>query len=175
MKKKSLLLLLLLFVPGLLFLNYIGVFTSIKVEVMQMGPYQIVYKKKSGAYKFSGSTILEVKTALTKKGIVTGNAFGIFYDDPKITREAALKYDAGFIVPTPIQDTTGSGLQSNLLKKTTCVMAAYPNQNFLSVYSGMAKVYPKIFKKAKELGYSKRPVMEIYEADKIIYLMPLEK
>lgn len=140
-----------------------------------MGPYNLVYNKKSGAYKFAGNTIIAIKTALHKKGIAMGSAFGIFYDDSKLIKEAALKYDAGFIVPQPLKDTTGTGLQVRYLPKKNCIMAAYPNKNFLSVYSGMTKVYPKLFKKAKELGYGRKPVMEIYEADKILYLMPLEK
>ena len=99
----------------------------------------------------------------------------MFYNDPKITKEKLLKYDAGFILQLALQDTTGTGLQVRDFPKISCLTASYPNKNFLSVYSGIAKVYPKLYKKAKEMGYGKRPVMEIYAADKIIYLMPLEK
>jgi DNA gyrase inhibitor GyrI len=175
MKRKSLFILILLFVPGLMFLNYIGVFTSIRIEESQMGPYHVVFKKQTGAYKFAGNTILEVKNALVNTGIALNNSFGIFYDDPKINKETTLKYDAGYIVPQNFKDTTGAGLQMQDLPRKKCLKVVYPNKNFLSIYSGIAKVYPKLFKKAQAMGYRKRPVMEIYESDNILYLMPLEK
>jgi hypothetical protein len=171
MKKNTVFILLLLVIPGLLFLNYIGVFIRVKVTEKTMGPYYLVYKNHVGEYKFAGQTIAEVRNLLLKNGYKPENSFGIYYDDPKKTKIENLRSKVGWLVNAPFSDTLLTDLHYIGLPKQNYIYVEYPNRNFLSIYSGIAKVHPKLYKYAKDQEYKKSPVMEIYTADKIIYLM----
>jgi DNA gyrase inhibitor GyrI len=175
MVKKSLFLILLLFIPGLLFLNYIGVFTKTVFKEQMTGPYSLVYKEHLGEYKYAGNTIHEVGALLVKNGIKDGTNFGLFYDDPKKTKKENLRCDAGILFKTALKIKLPEGLKWKEFPLQNCLIIEYPNKNFLSVYTGIAKVYPKLFKYAAEKGFKKAPVMEVYEANKIVYVMPLGK
>lgn len=172
--KKGIFIILALFIPGLFFLNYIGVFTRVKIEEKFMGPFQLVYKEHIGEYKYTGAIIGEVfKTFGTQKN--DGKGFGIYLDDPKKTKKENLRSEAGVLL---IKDSVGIVAGDLKLKRfplQKCLVVEYPNKNFLSVYAGIAKVYPKLFKYIEKKGYKKVPVMEIYEEKKIIYVMPLQK
>ncbi len=175
MKKKGILIILVLFIPGLLFLNYIGVFTRVKIREKMVGPFQMVYKEQKGEYKFTGAIIASVYKSIKAENLPGSRGFGMYYDNPKITKKEDLRSDAGVILNNAIEDTNRNGFLRKEFPLQKCVLIEYPNKNFLSVYTGMAKVYPKLFDYVVTNGYKKVPVMEIYEESKIIYLMPLVK
>ncbi len=175
MKKKSILIILLLFIPGLLFLNYLGVFTQVKIEEKMMGPFQMVYKEHKGEYKYTGAIIETVYKNIGSENMDGSRGFGIYFDDPKTTKKENLRSEAGVILKSQIIDSIGIGMKHKEFPLQRCVVTEYPNKNFLSIYTGIAKVYPKLFKYMETKGYKKEPVMEIYEEKEIIYVMPINK
>ncbi len=174
MKKRGVFIILLLFIPGLLFMNYIGVFTSVVVEEKVMGPYQLVFKEHRGEYKFAGAVIAEAFKVVGAENANQGRGFGWYYDDPKTTRKDSLRSDAGILFAGAFKDSVPVGFSIKEFSLQKCLVVEYPNRNFLSVHNGIAKVYPKLFKYAAAKNYKKAAVLEIYEEKKIIYLMPVK-
>ena len=151
-------------------------FSGVQVVEQQYGPYQLVYLEQKGDYANTGKTIQKVTQKLKSMDIPYQKTFGIYLDNPKLVIKENLRAEVGAIVDTKDPAMWTKIKEQGLLHKGLPPMHYYktevPYRNFLSIFVGISKAYPALEKYRKEKNYRMTESMEIYESNKILYLMP---
>lgn len=158
-----------------IFLIYLGAFSSVTVSEQEMGPYHLVYRDCKGDYSQTGKIIEKTAKALTQEGANLLRACGVYYDDPRKVKKEDLRSEVGFLVAEPdlVKFTASTSFKTKTLPLQTYVTAEFPFKNMLSIYVGIFKVYPKLTQFAGERGYPPGPMMELYDqpGGHITYMM----
>jgi len=176
---KSILLVLFLLITGtLIFLYYIGLFSTIQIVEKETGPFIIVYEEHRGDYKGTARIQNDIyHSLLDKHDIETFRGFGIYYDDPKVVARDDLRSIAGCILEeqdhNTIKELQEKGFLIKEVSKQNSIVAEFPYKNSFSIIAGIIKVYPEIEKYIKSENLPKNEMMEIYDvpSEKIIYIM----
>ncbi|MDV6235477.1 GyrI-like domain-containing protein [Leptospira ellisii] len=172
---------LLLGVSSLLFLIYMGAFSPVEVKEEVRGPFFTIQHERIGDYRNVGQTFETLQKELPLSGIKDFKLFAIYLDNPNDVPKEKLRCEVGAILSEPI-GTLPSGLSLPLTIRTIparkYLLAEFPLKNFLSIFLGIYKVYPKLFRACEAQGcdLKGRPSMEIYEPlteRRTTYLLPL--
>ena len=70
--------------------------------------------------------------------------------------------------------TNTDSLKLKVFNSQPCLVSIFPYRNFLSIYLGIIKIYPAYNKELKEQKINRTYSFEIYDKDKITYIMPVE-
>lgn len=160
---------------------YSGLFVKIVVTEKEVGPYQMVYKKHVGPYQEASKVMIEILNSLKNDEKIEPVAgFGIYYDNPKKTHVEDLRSDVGCILDEKDYPKIPGLKKKYKIKKfpkTKSMVVEFPFRNILSIFIGIARVYPQLDSYIKEKKYKTGAIMEIYDKPnmKIIYVAPLNK
>jgi hypothetical protein len=156
---------------------YNGIFEKINVHEQQGGGFTVVGLEFKGSYAKAGKHISEVEEKLKKYETSSTLSFGIYYDDPKITRPEDCRSFVGIILEkkdfkkTQILLNAGFKIDSVPLRKS--LQSEFPIKNSFSYMIGSWKVYPKMNNYMKERNYNADLMMEVYDSGKrkIVFLI----
>lgn len=177
MKRTLLIVILVLFfiISGLL--AYYGMFSPLNVEEKTMGPFSLVYQRHTGEYSGIGPKIEEVRTFLEKElNIYCVRGFGIYLDNPSVTPVEKRRALCGCILDVDDKDIRARVAKRYSIRdidEGSFVTAEFPSRGKLSYMLGPMKVYPAFEKYFKGKNIPGGPSMEIYESDRIVFLMAL--
>lgn len=161
------------------YLGYLGFFTKLVVLEKEMGPFHLVYKEHTGDYSGTGAIQKEIYYSLLNNDkIETLRGFGIYYDDPGKVKRENLRSIAGCMLEQKDYlkiDDLKKRYKVKYFDRTRCVVSKFQFLNSLSITLGAFRVYPRLQKYIKSMGYKTSYAMEIYDAPgkKIYYLMPV--
>lgn len=156
---------------------YYDVFSTIHSNEKQGGGYTVVGLEFKGAYSKAGKFMKEVEKKMGKSGISTDTGFGIYYDDPKLTKEEDCRSFVGFILERrdweKIMELKSEGFKVDSVPVAPTVFAEFPIRSSFSYMIGPWKVYPELSKYMRDKKQEADLTMEIYDTRnrKIIFLM----
>lgn len=158
------------------FLAWMGLFGSVKVTTVTMGPITYAYEPFTGPYH---KTLPAFEAAYAKLSGINMNVtrgIGVYYDNPDEVAAEKLRSECGSIIEE--KDLGRIGDVKNVIAVKTIpageyLRAEFPIRNMLSYMIGPMKVYPAIGAELKRLNAPSQPGIEIYDMDakKTIYLM----
>lgn len=160
--------------------TYYGAFTQVTVQEKEVGPYLFAYQKHSGEYGKIAEVIGTVCEAVSREtgGLSGANitGIGIYYDDPKTVAKESLRSVGGCLLLNPKQeivDKLTTQFRVAGLPRMLAVTSEFPFKGTLSIFLGIAKVYPKLMSYITEKQYQASPIVEIYDMEKgtILYFM----
>ncbi len=172
----TLLVLVLIFVA---YIAHIGFFTKIEIKEKTVGPYYFVGKEYKGDYKKTGQIKDSIFSDLTSKGLEVTTGFGIYRDDPSVTPTEELRSMIGYIVQE--KDTIRrfelerSNYILQIMGETKSMVVEFPFKNQLSIIASVLRVYPALKEHIIVNGYKPVSALELYERNKIIVSMEIEK
>lgn len=193
MSKKIIIAIVLLLSLTLTSMIYMGVFKELRITESEHGPYYLAYKKHQGPYKEVGAVLGEVHAFINKQEVKYLSMFGIYYDDPSIAKESKLRSEVGVILEASVFKKLKASplaktkfLQFKRLPRYRYATTEFPYRNMLSIYIGLLKAYPILEQHVKETenykpytykekGYQENFALELYEKDRVQYLMRLPK
>lgn len=163
------------------FLSYCGLFApiDIKAEKPPFKELQVAYKFCRGSYKNSGALFTEVHSIAPSLKCI-----GVYYDDPNEVEPLRLRYLVGVVLndtEQPAAQEVKEQLEAEGFKTARfpavdhAVTTVFPFRGSVSVMIAMARVYPKLREYIKEKLLCARPLMEIYEDDRVLFVCPLAK
>ncbi|KAH9383293.1 hypothetical protein HPB48_024413 [Haemaphysalis longicornis] len=163
------------------FLSYCGLFApiDIKAEKPPFKELQVAYKFCRGSYKNSGALFTEVHSIAPSLKCI-----GVYYDDPNEVEPLRLRYLVGVVLndtDQPAAPAVKEQLEAEGFKTARfpavdhAVTTVFPFRGSVSVMIAMARVYPKLREYIKEKLLCARPLMEIYEDDRVLFVCPLAK
>jgi len=166
----------LLIVFLVLFLAWLGAFSTVKVFMANQGGETLVYETLSGDYRQSAAAMDRIYYRLLNEDkIETFKGFGIYYDNPKKVSKESLRSEAGCILePSDIAKTGDlkGKYQIKVFPEGGYLVTEFPYKNRLSVFVSLTKVYPALNKYTEINNLSNDGfVMEVYDIPnkKIIY------
>ncbi|XP_070394768.1 testis-expressed protein 264 homolog [Dermacentor albipictus] len=173
--------LILLLLTLLAFLGYSGLFApiDIKAEKPPFNELKIAYKFSRGSYKNSGALFTEAHSIAP-----TLKCIGVYYDDPSEVEVPRLRYLVGVVLndtERPATKEVKEQLEAEGFKTASfpavdhAVTTVFPFRGSVSVMIAMARVYPKLREYIKEKLLCARPMMEIYEGERVLFVCPLAK
>lgn len=173
--------LILLLLTLLWFLGYCGLFAAIdiKAEKPPFEELQIAYKFCRGSHKNSGALFTEVHSLAPSLKCI-----GVYYDDPLEVESQQLRYLVGVVVNDKECPATGEmkqQLQAGGFKTARfpavdhALTTVFPFRGSVSVMIAVARVYPKLREYIKEKSLCARPLVELYEKDRVVFVCPLAK
>lgn len=163
------------------FLSYCGLFApiDIKAEKPPFKELQVAYKFCRGSYKNSGALFTEVHSIAPSLKCI-----GVYYDDPNEVEPLRLRYLVGVVLndtDQPAAKEVKEQLEAEGFKTASfpavdhAVTTVFPFRGSVSVMIAMARVYPKLREYIKEKLLCARPMMEIYEDNRVLFVCPLAK
>ncbi|ABJ78177.1 GyrI-like domain-containing protein [Leptospira borgpetersenii serovar Hardjo-bovis] len=164
------------------FLFYMGAFDRVRIREEVKGPFYVLSHERIGDYRNVGLTFEVLQKELPKKGIRDFKLFSIYLDNPNDVPKEKLRCEVGALFAEPLSKVP-EGLSLDLKTRTIpsrkYIFAEFPLKNFLSIFLGIYKVYPKLFRVCEERGCNLkgRASMEIYEPlteHKTTYLLPMD-
>ncbi|PJZ41359.1 small molecule-binding protein [Leptospira kmetyi] len=166
----------------LAFLFYMGAFDRVQVQEEVKGPYSVLSHERIGDYRNVGITFETLQKELPEKGIRDFKLFAIYLDNPNNVPKEKLRCEVGVLLSEPISkipDGLSIELKARTIPAKKYLFAEFPLKNFVSIFLGIYKVYPKLFRACEEKGcdLNGKASMEIYEpltAHKTTYLLPLD-
>ncbi|CAN7989412.1 unnamed protein product [Ixodes hexagonus] len=173
--------LILLLLSIVAFLGYCGLFApiDIKAEKPPFKDLQVAYKFCRGSYKNSGALFTEVHSIAPSLKCI-----GVYYDDPNEVETMHLRYLVGVVLndtERPATKEVKQQLESEGFKTASfpavdhAVTTEFPFRGSVSIMIAVARVYPKLREYIKEKLLCARPMIEIYEGDRVVFVCPLAK
>jgi DNA gyrase inhibitor GyrI len=164
-----------------LFLHYMGIFTSINITERQIGPYTYAYEEFVGPYQNTVPVFVRVNNFLSAQNVTAGNGIGVYFDNPAQVPAYKLRSNCGAVIDetdtvklsaVPLQQ-----LKIGSIEQMNCAAAEFPIKNFLSYMFAPMKVYPAISKYMADKGYKPRESYEIYDVPdkKIVIAVPISQ
>lgn len=151
----------------LLVLAYYGLFTSVVIEEKEAGGFVLVYEMHRGPYREAAGIIERISASLLGEyNIAARRGFGLYYDDPRTVSKEELRCIAGCILEGIDERRIayiGKRYKTAQYPKTKSVTAVFPYRGQLSILLGIVKVYPNLGDYMVQQGYSRVPIMEIYD------------
>ncbi|AXR60480.1 GyrI-like domain-containing protein [Leptospira mayottensis] len=164
------------------FLFYMGAFDQVRIQEETKGPFYVLSHERVGDYRNVGLIFEVLQKELPEKGIRDFKLFSIYLDNPNDVPKEKLRCEVGALFAEPLSKVP-EGLSLDLKTRTIpsrkYIFAEFPLKNFLSIFLGIYKVYPKLFRACEERGcdLKGRASMEIYEPlteHKTTYLLPID-
>ncbi len=161
------------------YLAYLGYFSPVFLSESETNAYVMVYKEYRGNYGRAAKIEMEIYDELTNnEKIEINRVFGIFNQDPRMTREENLTSELGVILEEKYYDRIGDLSKKYQVKyypKAQSVTSQIPFRNMVSVYMGILKLLPDMERYVRKRKLPVAPLLEIYEIkeNKIIYSMPI--
>jgi len=168
-------LILILLLVGLM--AYLGFFNKVEIVEKEVGPFEFVYEDYIGDYSKTMPIFDKVYKSLIADGITPTEGLGVYYDNPQVTPKEECRAKVGSILPKKDYDkfeTMKDKYGRMTVEKTKAMVAEFPYKNKMSFVAGVIKVYPKFMEYAKEKGYETPIGMELYQEDKIIFMMEIK-
>lgn len=160
------------------FLWYMGFFNALKVSEQEAGPYTYAYERFVGPYWKTGKIFQKVEGMLKADGVIPETALGVYHDNPELVAKEMLRSDCGFVIAKKdlpkVPDLKKKYSVATMQKKMN-VIVEFPLKNKLSYMLGPMKAYPELRKYAQEKGYTMAMTYELYEKDKILFIMEIVK
>lgn len=183
MKWKVLVLTLFVFIAFLAgFYDYLGGFDPIQVREEIVGPLYVLSHERVGDYRNVGETFEAIQKEFPAKGLKEYKLFGIYLDHPDKVPKEKLRAEVGAVFPIPLEKVP-EGLSLPLRPRTIparrYVVADFPLKNFVSIFVGIYRVYPKLTEACLQRGCNMngKSSLEIYDpllGKTTQYLMPLD-
>jgi hypothetical protein len=163
----------------ILFLSVAGLFTRIEIKTQEtmLGPMVMAYKTSVGSYKNSGDLFTESWSLLPHRGQI-----GLYYDDPQNVPENELRSAVGPILSKgnekPVKDEMDLMIKHgykifHLPDPGFVVTTTFPFNTTLSFLIAIWRVYPRLKKYITEKSLCAYPAIEVYQAEEIVFMMPL--
>ncbi len=175
--KYALLVLAILIIAILGYVGYSGIFSSVKVEEKEIGPYQLAFIERYGDYSKSGKFIDSIRKIIEKQNVKYSETFGIYYDNPQRKKVDSLHSIIGCILneadSLKFAELTRNGIRIEKMGQTKAMVAEFPFRTSLSIMFGIMKAYPAINEYAASHNFQLMPSMEIYSDGKILYTMEI--
>lgn len=156
---------------------FAGIFDSVHLSEKVDGPYNMVYRARTGSYSAVSFMTNDVyKYVKTKKKIAPSKLFSVYYDNPEKTTADSLRSIAGVIVDSAI--SVEDPYKYGTMQKIECIVSTFPNRSMFSHMSGMYKFYQAIEKLSVEKKKQiKGPVVEIYQPKSkyLTFIAPLNQ
>lgn len=174
------LLTLVIFATG--FYYYLGGFDPIQVREETLGPFYVLTHQRTGDYRNVGETFEVIQKEFPEKGLKGYKLFGMYLDNPNKVPKEKLRSEVGAVFLSPV-DNVPEGLSLSLKPRTIearrYLVADFPLKNFLSIFVGIVRVYPKLMEACEQKGCNMegKYSIEIYdplEGKTSRYLMPLD-
>ncbi|MCP4677469.1 MAG: hypothetical protein GY854_18540 [Deltaproteobacteria bacterium] len=147
-----------------IFLGYMGMFSSLDVIKKEMGPYVVAYDSYVGPYQETGQVFDRVNQQLEKEGIRAELGLGIYYDNPSEVPADKLRSDCGSVLP---QDANVEELKTKFkiktIEKQLSLVIDFPIKNALSYMLGPMKAYPALNEYAKQNNLEFKMTYEVYD------------
>lgn len=129
---------------------YSGLFAPVEIRAQRppFGNLHIAYKFARGSYKNAGMLFTQAHSIAPELATI-----GLYYDDPQqVERTADLRYCVGVVLPEAddekqkyIDAFIADGFKEARLPGVDhAVMTTFPFKNTLSIFIGVAKVYPQL-------------------------------
>jgi len=176
-----LIILLIVFFVSICFLFvYSGLLSPIDVGTRRppFGILNIAYKFARGPYKNAGHLFTEAHSLIPELKTI-----GIYYDDPQQVDPSDLRYCVGVVLPDDeaISEEHMKTLSQQGFKKISfpavehAVIAKFPFNNTISIFIGVARVYPRLAEYIQAEKLCAHPMVEIYDHNQIIFMAPLSR
>lgn len=173
-------LLILFFATVCFFLVYSGLLSPIDIGTKRppFGILNIAYKFARGPYKNAGHLFTEAHSLIPELKTI-----GIYYDDPQQVDPADLRYCVGLILPEDksMSQAYMKTLSQHGFKEISfpavehAVVTKFPFYNTISIFIGVARVYPRLAEYIQTEKLCAHPMVEIYDVDQIIFMAPLSR
>jgi hypothetical protein len=171
-------LIVLLLMTAAVFLWYMGFFSTLQVNEQEMGPYTYVFERFIGPYWETEQIFKKVEHSLKAEGIASDKAIGIYYDNPAVVLKDKLRSDCGLVLEDKdlprVPDLKKKYSVATIAKKM-CIVVEFPMKNKLSYMFGPMRAYPALLKYMQDKGYKMAVPFELYENDKIFFVMEIVK
>ncbi len=155
---------------------YLGIFSSLRAERVELGPLWMVYEDRVGSYRGAGQSVSTIMKALAPYGVESAKGFGLFLDDPATVPEEKLRSQAGVVLSqTDLKRVTGAAAKYKVREfgPVKGYQVVFPFRNQWSISLGGGRAYP-LLKGA--LGNEPAFALEIYDIPKTIsYFVPLNE
>jgi AraC family transcriptional regulator len=137
--------------------------SKMKVEIKTLKPMRVAFMRHIGPYDEVGKVWDQLLTAMGKEGYLGGNPMmlGICHDDPEVTPQAMIRYDACLAVDDGFVASGEIGVQ-------TVTGGEYAVTTHTGPYNQLGKTYAEFLgqwlpRSGRELG--NRPCFEVYLTD----------
>lgn len=176
-----LIVLLIVFFASVCFLFvYSGLFSPIDIGTRRppFGILNIAYKFARGPYKNAGHLFTEAHSLIPELKTI-----GIYYDDPQQVDPSDLRYCVGVVLPDDeaMSQEHMETLSQHGFKKASfpavehAVIAKFPFNNTISIFIGVARVYPRLAEYIQTEKLCAHPMVEIYDQNQIVFMAPLSR
>lgn len=173
--------LVLIFITVIGLLTYSGLFTSFDISAGKpsFDSLTVAYKFARGPYKNAGELFTRV-SALTPEL----RSIGVYYDDPQEVMPSELRYIVGAVLCEGKEEvkkeyeslyTENGFIITNFPAVSQAITTTFPFRNTLSIFIAVARVYPHLAEYIKTRSLCAHPMIEIYENDHIVFMVPLAK
>jgi hypothetical protein len=167
---------------------WLGGLSTVKISEQKTGSFHLLYLEHTGPYSRVYPVIQNVEKLAKENQVDYESTFGIYYDNPGLVAKEKLRSILGVIVNDKGLAKAKELLKDGKLKYRTTNEQSYaktgfPYKNMLSIFIAINKVYPAFNQYAKdqkfpdmvykEKDYENDFIMEIYQKNKIEYLMTL--
>jgi len=173
-------LLLLLFASVCFLFVYSGLLSPIDIGTRRppFGILRIAYKFARGPYKNAGHLFTEAHSLIPQLKTI-----GVYYDDPQQVDPTDLRYCVGVVLPDDktladehLKTLSNHGFKETILPAVEhAVITKFPFNNTISIFIGVARVYPKLAEYIQTEKLCAHPMVEIYDKDHIIFMAPLSR
>lgn len=152
---------------------WFGMFEPLEFTETEMWEMPVLYKTHVGDYTQVGKIYDEMYVEFEENSIEMWVGFGVYLDDPQKVPKEELKSALGSVYSGGV--LTGSAIPAWWIHKITkehkAVTVTFPYKNKMSFMLGVMKVYPAIKKYVEENDYPMVAVMEVYDYDKITFVL----
>ena len=156
---------LILFIALVVAAWYLGTFASVKLNLEDRGPYDLVVQSQLDSYHKITNVIENVETMLDEKKIKHTTAIVIFYDDPTRIPLQHINIRAGYIVPDSVE--VNPPLIFKTIDKRKVAVASIKANPVIATF----KTYPAIQEWMQQNGYvevSSEPTIELYYSNGLV-------
>jgi hypothetical protein len=151
-------------------LGWMGAFSQVRVQELDMGPYPFVYVQYAGT-EFSriGELTEALGARLQAAGFTARKPAQIYYPQGR-----GIQNQIGFVVDRAVgPEVLGTDSFFRSVPATRSAVARFPFRNPLSYVVGHYRVDAALREYRREKGYEERYAMVILEGDTIAYLQPV--
>lgn len=151
---------------------YLGLFSSIKLEEQEMGPYPFVYVQEASTdFGKIGQLTEALGERLETTGYTNHKPAQLFYPTGRGGQN-----QIGFVVDRPVGlDVLGAEIFFRLIPSQRYAVVRFPFRNPLSFMVGYFRVDPAFKEYRKTKGIPETSAMVILDGNTILYLQPLEQ
>lgn len=152
-------------------LGYMGLFSPVKVEERDVGPYEFIYvQEETTDFGKIGELTEALGQRLEQAGFTDRRPAQVYYPTGR-----GIQNQIGFVVDrAATREVLNIDTFYRLISAQRCMTARFPYRNPLSFVLGHLRVEPAFRSYREAKGYAQTHATVILENDHILYLQPIE-